>query len=454
MSNIVTAVKVALDSDDVDSAVGSAKSLSNELGPKLTSNIGKVTAGFTAVSAAAYAIYSALDTVNAKVRDAADSADDFTSAMDDTSRTRLLQVAADVGVVDDELARLQARQAAAMADTSDWFDEMVVKAAQIQTTLIESVFGTPRSVEEIQFSIDQLNQKMEEADKNSLEYFSLLGQRNREVENLSKAQQAILEFEVSQTKYLSDLEASRAAQLRRFNRDQIDALREEMEAQIAVYDAQIAQDPTPEVIKNLEYQKETARLVGEARIQQAEELLAAERKRIDETERREQEAESNRIQRLAERRANEWSRIQDEIIRDAAEAAAEAQRISDQAIRETGEAAHSVLNYINEDLANLYSAIDDVIRLLQTLEMIQGAGGIFGMFGGVGGFSSGGVSSFGGVSVGSVSVTVQGNTDTVGMKNAAQEGVYGALNGIVKDTLAKESNYGGLLNPSSGVHRM
>ncbi|MEZ8861891.1 hypothetical protein [Vibrio sp. 10N.247.311.51] len=70
------------------------------------------------------------------------------------------------------------------------------------------------------------------------------------------------------------------------------------------------------------------------------------------------------------------------------------------------------------------------------------------------GVASGGVSSFGGVSVGTVSISVQGNTDTVGMKNSAQEGVYGALNGIVKDTLAKESKYGGIFNPSLGTHRM
>lgn len=446
MSNIVTAVKVAVDSSDLDETVKTSKSVNEELGPKLTAGLGKATIAFAAVSGAAYAIYSALEDVNNKVREAADTADDFTSAMDEASRTRLLQVAADVGVVDDELARLHARQAAAMADTSDWFDQMVLKAEGIKTSLIESIFGTPRSIEEIEQEIQGVNAAIEAGTGTRIQQAANLDKSIRLEKELAAAQSASNEYAVSQAKYLNTLDAQRAAQLRRFNRDQIDALREEMEAQIAVYDAQIAQDPTPEVIANLEFQKETARLVGEARIQQAQDLQQAELDRINETEEREKQAAEDREKREADSKQRIADREYDIAVMNAA-------RIAEDSIKTTENAISGVLNTIDSDLAKVYTSIDELSKLLQALELIGGAGGILGMVGG-GSFSAGGMSSFGGVSVGSVSVHVTGNTDTQGMKNATQEGIYTALNGIVKDTMAKESKYGGILNPNSQVLSM
>ncbi|WP_213882603.1 hypothetical protein, partial [Vibrio crassostreae] len=129
-------------------------------------------------------------------------------------------------------------------------------------------------------------------------------------------------------------------------------------------------------------------------------------------------------------------------------------KIAEKAATEMSNATSSALSIIDDDLASLYDSIDSLIRVLQLLDGFSSLGSGGGFWGIGGAASAGGMSSFGGVSVGTVSVTVQGNTDTVGMKNAAQEGVYGALNGIVKDTMAKESNYGGILNSSSGVHRM
>ena len=55
-----------------------------------------------------------------------------------------------------------------------------------------------------------------------------------------------------------------------------------------------------------------------------------------------------------------------------------------------------------------------------------------------------------GVSVGSLSVTVNGGGGSQ-TANAARQGVHSALQGLVKQQMVDESKYGGILNPNQGV---
>jgi hypothetical protein len=184
-----------------------------------------------------------------------------------------------------------------------------------------------------------------------------------------------------------------------------------------------------------------------------EQLRARHQMEVDALLARKEAGELNALQ-IEQLRIEIAKKYQAEALAVQEKANADAIKVAEKAATEMSNATSSALSLIDDDLASLYDSIDSLIRALQLLDGFSALGSGGGFWGIGGGVASGGISSFGGISVGTVSVNVQGNTDTVGMKNAAQEGVYGALNGIVKDTMAKESNYGGILNPSSGVYRM
>ncbi len=514
MSNVTTTAKIAVDSSDLDKANNSAKSLSETISSKIPAGAKKMGAGFAAASAAAYAIYAALETVDDAVRSAAESADDFTEAMDNASRTRLLKVAADVGVVDDELARLQARQAAAMADVSDWFNEMVVRAARIKTSLVESIFGTPREVSEIQAELDEVNASIEAGFKNRIQLGGALDKQRRLTEELNKAQAAEAEFNVSQTKHQMRLEEDRARQLRRYNRDNIQAIREEGEARINAIEQEIKQDPTPERIARMRYEQETIRQVTEARVKDAERINAAEQKRIEATEAAEKKAYEAQKKRDDERYNREKERaqqqVEDLLARQEGEEAVinlsyqrqlesykkmlEEKKINQDdfdkvqialeeekteklkalndglvdgiktGYEDASSAASQFLGLIDKDMQRLFDSGLELIKLLSSLGGGSGGNSFFSALsslgsavGGVGGGS--GVSRTAntfnsGVSVGTLAVTVNGGSTSANVAGDARRGVNDALQAMMKQQMANETKFGGILNPSSGVTKV
>lgn len=141
-----------------------------------------------------------------------------------------------------------------------------------------------------------------------------------------------------------------------------------------------------------------------------------------------------------------WTKRNDDINAINKKANDEAIKQAEETAKGMADATSSALSIIDDDIAHLFDSLNSLSGVLQNLGWLSGSGGMFGIGGG---FSGGAMSSYGGVNVGSLSVTVNGGTERTAQN--AQEGVNNALAGIVREQMAQERRYGGLFNPKQSV---
>ena len=459
MSNIVTAVKIAVDSGALDAAKSKAEDLTETAGVKLPAGLVKAGLAAGAIATAMAAAYTAADNVANAVEAQAQRGYDFQNSLNSGARPAMVFIAeqfeamnAQAEQMNDMIALADANWTMGFRGVQTSFKEMWTEfrtggqsAEELTDRLIDKIAkATGATAEEVRAEMQELADAAEvislQADERrmiGLRRFAMEGSEYRKL----LFEQEIKEREAAIT--LADSEEQAAAlrsQLERFEAEQT-AFNAHLDEQ-----ERLAEAARQVSIENEIRSAEVASMIG------VEQLRARHQMEVDALLARQEAGELSALQTEL-LRIEVAKKYQAEALAIQEKANADAIKVAEKAATEMSSATSSALSIVDDDLASLYDSIDSLIRVLQLLEGFSflGSGG---GFWGIGGAAGGGAAGFSGVSVGSVSVTVQGNTDTVGMKNAAQEGVYGALNGIVKDTMAKESNYGGLLNPSSGVHRM
>ncbi|CAK2757655.1 hypothetical protein EDB51_117117 [Vibrio crassostreae] len=460
MSNIVTAVKIAVDSGALDAAQSKAGELAETAGVKLPAGLAKAGVAAGAIAAGMAAAYAAADNLANAVETQAQRGYDFQNSLDSGVRPAMVFIAeqfeamnAQAEQMNDMITLADANWTMGFRNAQNSIKEMWTgfrtggqTAEELTDRLIEKIArATGATAEEVRAEMQELADAAEtlslRADERrmiGLRRFAMEGSEYRK----QLFEQEIKEREAAIT--LADSEEQAAAlrsQLERFQAEQ-SAFNEHLNEQ-----ERLAEEARQTSIENEIKNAEVANMVG------VEQLRARHQMEVEALLARKEAGELNALQ-TEQLRIQVAKKYQAEALAIQDKANADAIKIAEKAATEMSNATSSALSVIDDDLASLYDSIDSLIRVLQLLDGFSALGSGGGFWGIGGAASAGGMSSFGGVSVGTVSVTVQGNTDTVGMKNAAQEGVYGALNGIVKDTMAKESNYGGILNPSSGVHRM
>ncbi|CAH7340727.1 conserved hypothetical protein [Vibrio chagasii] len=460
MSNIVTAVKIAVDSGALDAAKGKAEDMAETAGVKLPAGFAKAGVAAGAIVAAMTAAYAAADNLASAVETQAQRGYDFHNSLDSGVRPAMVYIAEQFEAMNAEAEQMNDLIALADANWTMGFRsaQNAVKglftewrtggqtAEELTDRLIEKIArATGSSTEDVRAEMQELADAAETLSLRADER-RMIGLRRFAMEATDYRKQ-LFEQEIKEREAAITLADSeeQATALRR----QLDRFKAEQSAFNDHLDEQerLAEAARQASIENEIRTAEVANMVG------VEQLRARHQMEVDALLARKEAGELNALQ-TEQLRIEVAKKYQAEALAVQEKANADAIKVAEKAATEMSNATSSALSLIDDDLANLYDSLDSLIRALQLLDSFSALGSGGGFWGIGGGGGVGGVSSFGGISVGTVSVSVQGNTDTVGMKNSAQEGVYGALNGIVKDTLAKESKYGGIFNPSSGTHRM
>lgn len=486
MSNIVTAVKIAVDSGAIDAAKGKAEDLSETAGVKIPAGFKKAATSAVAVTAAIAAAVTAAESLSSEVEQQSQRGYDFYNTMDSQVRPAMIYIAE---TIEAQNAALEQQRDLATVATANmaigWNNAKIaaggvwneyglgIKNAEEATNKFIADFANNLATEQINEEggvFNNLLGKRELIDKRSKE---IQADIRKDMETMNEAAetlaQASSERRIQRLEGMNDSARERrdkqfeqeikereAAIVLAANTSQEAALKAELErfkeAQSNFNDYLDQQESLAEAARQTSIENEI-RAAEVANMVGVEQLRARHQMEVDALLARKEAGELNALQ-TEQLRIEIAKKYQAEALAVQEKANADAIKVAEKAATEMSNATSSALSLIDDDLANLYDSIDSLIRALQLLDGFSALGGGGGFWGIGGGVASGGLSSFGGISVGTVSVSVQGNTDTVGMKNSAQEGVYGALNGIVKDTLAKESKYGGIFNPSSGTHRM
>jgi hypothetical protein len=126
--------------------------------------------------------------------------------------------------------------------------------------------------------------------------------------------------------------------------------------------------------------------------------------------------------------------------------AADAQRMANEAKSLAQEVSGNVSNIfgaIDDDLARLYDGLDSLVALLQTLNLIGGSGGFFGLGSGVG---FGATNTYNGGSIGSVNVTVQGGSSGAATADSIMESLIPQITQITRGEIINQKRPGGSLS--------
>ncbi|CDU05796.1 hypothetical protein VCR14J2_390389 [Vibrio coralliirubri] len=485
MSNIVTAVKIAVDSGALDSATSKADELSKTAGVKIPDGFKKAATSAVAVTAAIAAAVTAAESLSNELEQQSQRGYDFYNTMDSQVRPSMVYIAETIEAQNAALDQQKDLAAVASANMAIGWNKVKIAAGGVWQEyglgIKNAEEATDKFIKDFADSLatDQINEengildnffgKREAIDKRSEEIQASI---RKDMDKMNEAAETL--SQASAERRLQRLEGMNDTARERRDKQFAQEIKEREAAIVLAANDSQKEALEAELKRFKEAQKnfndhlnEQEQMAAEAEQRQAAEGVRQLWLRNQEADviladqiGKEKEAWKERYEQgLIDEEAYKMALTEIEVtyqngLADIREQAnAEAVKVAKKAAEDMSSATSSALSILDDDLANLFDSINSLVSVLQTLKMVDGAGGIFGLAGGIGG-SGGGLSSFGGISVGTVSVSVQGNTDTVGMKNSAQEGVYGALNGIVKDTLAKESKYGGIFNPSSGTHRM
>ncbi|WP_196368973.1 hypothetical protein, partial [Vibrio harveyi] len=315
-------------------------------------------------------------------------------------------------------------------DAEQIVDDLIAKIAEAQG----------RSVESVRDEMNALNEAAQSLSDAAFER-QLLGYRRLSMTSREyrEEQMRLLQIEHDAQVALADSPEQAAALQRRLDRvmdaqRQMNAALDDQEAENESKRQQSIQDE----IRMMEIQNMNAEAALQARWEMERDAII---RRYEAEELSADQMNMMRIE-LAKQYQSEALSLQERANQDAL-------RETEKTTREMSNATSTALSLLDDDLASVYDSINSLVAIVQSLGWLTGSGGIMGIGGG---FSSGGMSSYGGVNVGSLSVTVNGGTERTAQH--AQEGVNSALSGIVREQMAQEQRYGGLLNPKQSVQRI
>lgn len=455
MANIATAVRIAVDSGQLDNARNTAKEFTEEVRNRLPAGFTRAAGAAGAVVAGLAAAYATAQKITEETEAQVQRSYDFTNNVDSSLRPAMVYVAEQFAAMNAQAEQFD--DLIALAD-SDWtmkfsaFGNTIREywttfrtggrdAEQIVDDLIAKIAEAQgRSVESVRAEMDALNEAAQSLSDAAFER-QLLGYQRLSMTSREyrEEQMRLLQIEHDAQVALADSPEQAAALQRRLDRvmdaqRQMNAALDDQEAENESKRQQSIQDE----IRMMEIQNMNAEAALQARWEMERDAIT---RRYEAEELSADQMNMMRIE-LAKRYQAEALALQERGNQDAL-------RETEKTVREMSNATSTALGLLDDDLASVYDSINSLVAVVQSLGWLTGSGGIMGIGGG---FSAGGMSSYGGVNVGSLSVTVNGGTERTAQH--AQEGVNNALSGIVREQMAQEQRYGGLLNPKQSVQRI
>ncbi|ENC6723347.1 hypothetical protein ABKY80_003694 [Vibrio harveyi] len=455
MANIATAVRIAVDSGQLDNARNTAKEFTEEVRNRLPAGFTRAAGAAGAVVAGLAAAYATAQKITEETEAQVQRSYDFTNNVDSSLRPAMVYVAEQFAAMNAQAEQFD--DLIALAD-SDWtmkfsaFGNTIREywttfrtggrdAEQIVDDLIAKIAEAQgRSVESVRDEMNALNEAAQSLSDAAFER-QLLGYRRLSMTSREyrEEQMRLLQIEHDAQVALADSPEQAAALQRRLDRvmdaqRQMNAALDDQEAENESKRQQSIQDE----IRMMEIQNMNAEAALQARWEMERDAII---RRYEAEELSADQMNMMRIE-LAKQYQSEALSLQERANQDAL-------RETEKTTREMSNATSTALSLLDDDLASVYDSINSLVAIVQSLGWLTGSGGIMGIGGG---FSSGGMSSYGGVNVGSLSVTVNGGTERTAQH--AQEGVNSALSGIVREQMAQEQRYGGLLNPKQSVQRI
>lgn len=488
MSNILTQVKIALDSKDLEEAQSKANDMGVELGT-VVSTAKKFGPQIMAAVAAIASAKIAIDGLNANFEKVLGRAQDFENTMSDDVRGAILAI--------NEEAEEGFENINALSESIalSWGGIVNDVKGAVDSAIEWTGIADPEDVKE-------KAKKVEAEVKKSHDAMYLTGKERVEAERRLRE----IDIELAQNQFdeaageLGRLEKELALELERIDleskmvRNQAD--REFYEGQVAL--AKLRYESS---IKFINKEKEDA---AKAEKEKSDQAAAAAKKRSDEeAARRQKEYEKGKEQAQTEfedflamrqgedavlelqlERDLERVRIQTEKEYLTVEQANEkrlalmAQYNEDiealntelveknketveKSLESVNSLSQSMFGMISREAEQLYNTLNNLISVFQDMGWLKSSGGIWGALGSIGGAAGGasgasglaGASTFnGGVSVGTLALTVNGGNGSTA--EAARRGVYDGLQSLVKQQMSIETKFGGILNPSSGVTKV
>lgn len=455
MANIATAVRIAVDSGQLDNARNTAQEFTEEIRNRLPAGFTRAAGAAGAVVAGLAAAYATAQKITEETESQVQRSYDFTNNVDSSLRPAMVYVA---------------EQFAAMNAQAEQFDDLIALSDSNWTMAFKDLGNSVRDVwtyvrtggrtaEEI---IDDLVQKTAEARGITVEAV------RAEMQELADAAQSISDAGFER-QLLSFQRLSMTS--REYREEQLRLLQIEHDAQVALADSpeqaaalQSRLDRVMEAQRQMNDALDKQEAESEAKRQQSiqDEIRMMEIQNMNaeaalqarwEMERdaiiRRYEAEEISADQMNMMRIELAKQYQSDALALQEKANQDALRETEKTTREMSNATSAALGLLDDDLASVYDSINSLVAVVQSLGWLTGSGGIMGIGGG---FSAGGMSSYGGVNVGSLSVTVNGGTERTAQH--AQEGVNNALSGIVREQMAQEQRYGGLLNPKQSIQRI
>lgn len=455
MANIATAVRIAVDSGQLDNARNTAKEFTEEVRNRLPAGFTRAAGAAGAVVAGLAAAYATAQKITEETEAQVQRSYDFTNNVDSSLRPAMVYVAEQFAAMNAQAEQFD--DLIALAD-SDWtmkfsaFGNTIREywttfrtggrdAEQIVDDLIAKIAEAQgRSVESVRAEMNALNEAAQSLSDAAFER-QLLGYQRLSMTSREyrEEQMRLLQIEHDAQVALADSPEQAAALQRRLDRvmdaqRQMNAALDEQEAENESKRQQSIQDE----IRMMEIQNMNAEAALQARWEMERDAIT-----------RRYEAEEISAVQMNMMRIELAKRYQSEALSLQERANQDALRETEKTTREMSNATSTALGLLDDDLASVYDSINSLVAVVQSLGWLTGSGGIMGIGGG---FSSGGMSSYGGVNVGSLSVTVNGGTERTAQH--AQEGVNSALSGIVREQMAQERRYGGILNPKQSIQRI
>ena len=406
-NEIITSVTLDVDHKSMDDAERSTNNM--------VMGLGKATKAAAGVAAAVAVISVAFSKVDDLVRQSAEAAADFSNEIDSVSRGRLLETAEVLEAGARERQRIMAQIASDLRGVSETVDT-------IKTDILEGVaaavsFVIPGIDMKARAEGREENTKQEKLTLEANETLFLASQ-DRMLLASKRFVMDRAEFQLArQAQALKEQDALIHLNSGTNNKDFLILERERMEETFNIsqeFAAKEEQDRLDKLTEGLV--DRNAAIIQDAE-ERAQTLQAIEARRLKE------QLDDGILNEKLYTESIRLSRIEldQELERIAEQANQVALRAHEEQVNAMFQATNSLLRYADRELQQIFRAMDDLVRLLQSMDVLRGAGGIFGAIsGGPGGFgsgtgSNGGPSGFGGISMGNTYISVAGgntNADT------------------------------------------
>ena len=479
MSSLVTSVKIAVDSGAMDAAIDKAKDLNEEAGVKLPAGLKAAGVAAGAITTAMGAAFAAAELITQEVEQQTLRGYDFYNTVNNDLRPAMIYVAETIEAQNAALDQQKDIAAIAAANLAiGWNNAKVAAGGMWQ----EYGLGLENAEAATERFINDRAMMMADAeyDGDGWGKAADIKARAEEIANDIRAQmvelndaaetlstnagkrqllelksQMLGESAVRQEQFKLEIEEREAMITLAANEEQQIRMRAELEtfkeSRIAYNNFldQRAEDEETKRQQGIQREIDTAIMSN----MNARDQIDAQWIMFEDDLQRRVEAEELTLEQAGALRKQKAIEQNAAIVDIHAKANEKVLREITKNAREMGSATSSMLSILDDDIANLFDSLNSLVSVMQNIGAISGGGGFWGMMGGIG-TAAGGASTYnGGVNVGSLSVTVNGGG---GSKTAAsaQEGVQAALSGFVKNQMTKEMQYGGVLNPSTGVSKV